>query len=187
MTANPELLPEVIENPDRDSKGRFLAGRTGYGVNGKYPRLTNPDNVQDAITQYFEECETNLIIKRVVSKGKVVEVEVPEPYTMAGLAETLGIGVTALNNYKNRNHINLSDDVSSRIQAMITRARDLIRRYSVTHALAGALDPKISALVLSADFNMVTKTESTNYNVNRDMTEEELEDKIKAGLADMMD
>lgn len=93
---------------------------------GRPPKFQNPDELCEAIEKYFNECDkTN------------------EPYTVSGLALTIGISTVQLRNYKECvNNINilkqLDDDVKEELSFIVKRAYDICENY----AESKMLDPK---------------------------------------------
>jgi hypothetical protein len=106
---------------------------------------------QKKVDEYFQECDANIIIKKVVQKGEIVEVPMSEPYTMAGLAHHLDLSRQALNEYK------MTDTFGD----IVMRARKKIERANINAAALGLHEPKIAHLNLASNFGYSTKQELT--------------------------
>ncbi len=132
----------------------------------KKKKYTDVDLFQAKVDEYFIECDNNVIKKQVVAGGKVIVIETPEPYTMAGLAHHLNIHRDTLNNYsKDEAYVGI-----------VTHARKKIERYNINLAMVGCYDSKIAALNLSSNFGYAVKKDVTVDDVSKPTrTPEEIE------------
>lgn len=71
---------------------------------GKPLRFKTPEELQDAIDEYFAFCDNRISTFYSAKADGVVEVLDPAPYTMAGLARVLGISRQCLSEYSHREH-----------------------------------------------------------------------------------
>ena len=128
------LIPEVVKN------------RVGS------PRkFETPEQLEMAINNYFDECDNTVIKKKVVQRGEVVTIELPIPYTMAGLAVCLDIDRhTLLQNAYSKDKV---------FNAVVTRARRKIEESNLTHGMIGAHEARLSALNLASNFGYSDKSE----------------------------
>lgn len=110
-----------------------------------------PEALQAAVDSYFEECKHNVIVKQVVSKGEIVRVETPEPFSMAGLASHLGVSRQTLLAYDGNNG-ERADYLD-----IISRARLKIERSNIALSLVGCYDSRIANLNLASNFGYFTK------------------------------
>lgn len=134
---------------------------------GRKPCWSDRAELEQAIQLYFDECDQHIISKQVVQKGEIVTVPTPEPYTMAGLADALGVSRNTLNRY-NRDSI-FSD--------VIAHARNKIERQNIVLGLIGVHDSRMAALNASSNFGYSDRSET----VHRDGT---VEDVLRALLGD---
>jgi hypothetical protein len=74
--------------------------------------------MEAAIEAYFEERDARMILV-VTRQGEVIDVKKPLPYTMVGLAETLGITPRGLTNHKT-----MQDDHGEELLLMIARGHE---------------------------------------------------------------
>jgi len=137
--------------------------KPGRKPNGRPPKYTDPDILQERVNSYFEECDANIITQKKVNKGEVVEVEHSEPYTMAGLAHHLGLSRETLNQYKKSETYaewqKEEPEKAAKFLDIITHARDKIERDSMARGLLGIHDSRISTLNLSSNYGYSSKVE----------------------------
>ena len=95
---------------------------------GRPPKFQNPDELEQKVELYFEKCNDD-----------------DEPYTVTGLAMTLGISVQGLRNY--RDCINDSEllnqftyEEKKRLSCIVQRAYLMCEHYSELKML----DPKVT-------------------------------------------
>ena len=100
---------------------------------GRPLKFKTVEELQSAIDDYFAECDNRL--KEIHTKeGDSLAVNVPEPYTMAGLAYALGMDRRSLLNYSNRdNFFPLVKAARARVE------RDVERRLLETQNQSGAI------------------------------------------------
>jgi hypothetical protein len=163
-------VPEVL--PDRDPDGRFAPGNM---LSQKLPQLTNPIEVESAILKYFKECEETVIAFGKTKQGD--DIQITEPLNMEGLAQALGISRISLQKYRHGKHVT-GDEGYNRIVSLIIRARGIIKRSHIARSLTGVYDSKIASLIMQGDMGYSTKSESINLNINKDMTDNELDAKL---------
>ena len=126
---------------------------------GRSPLFPTPEKLQAAIDKYFTDCDKKIIIKQVVQKGVVVEVPVPTPYTVAGLAAALGTTRASILRYATGEHPTFKDPEKSReYRNIIAHAKARIEESNVTAGLIGAHDSRIAALNLASNFGYSEKS-----------------------------
>jgi hypothetical protein len=118
---------------------------------GRPLKFQTPEELQTAIDDYFRVCDERVIIKQVVQKGVIVPVPTPEPYSMAGLAEHLGIDRSTLLAYER-------EDQRPQFQGIVDRARARIHRENVTMALLGIHESRAAILNLASNFGYSQRT-----------------------------
>jgi len=92
------------------------------GEVGRPRKFKSVEEMATAITMYFLECDNRT--KPVVSKdGMVVNVPCPMPYTMSGLAETIGMSRRRLLDYNER-----EDEYGKEFRPTIKAAREHVER-----------------------------------------------------------
>jgi hypothetical protein len=84
---------------------------------GRPAKFESVEELQSAISDYFDYCDNR--IQQVYSKKSdgVIEIVNPEPYTMAGLALAIGLSRQGLMEYKNK---------SKEFSDAIKKARDKV-------------------------------------------------------------
>ena len=85
---------------------------------GRPPKFTDAEELEKKIAEYFEDCDNE-----------------DKPYTVTGLAYTLGISVQQLRDYKNAvNNINilkqLDDSVKAELSCVVKRAYQMCEMYA---------------------------------------------------------
>jgi len=127
-------------------------------------KLQDPDKIQQLIDNYFAECDQKSIPKQIVQKGEIITVNMPWPYTMAGLARCLDVSREALNNYQSETltrDVEAEDPEMYRKQQLIVdaimRARERIHEQNVNMGLLGCHDSRISALNLASNYGYSIK------------------------------
>ena len=85
---------------------------------GRPPKFMDADELEKKIAEYFEDCDDN-----------------DKPYTVTGLAYTLGITVKQLRDYKNAvDNINvlkqLDDSVKAELSNIVKRAYQMCEMYA---------------------------------------------------------
>jgi hypothetical protein len=112
------------------------------------PTFETAEQMEQAIEQYFEDCDKGIEREIVTKQGKVVKINELQPYTVEGLAHFLGFAHRkSLFDYKQK------DEFSN----TISRARLKIHSHRLTQALLGRQDSKIAALDLAVNFGMQPK------------------------------
>ena len=91
---------------------------------GRPRKWTSVAEMQKAIDAYFAACDAHMS-PFVTKIGTVVDVSDPTPYTMTGLAETIGISRKRLKDYEGRD-----DDYGEEFRPTIARAREMVERDS---------------------------------------------------------
>lgn len=140
---------------------------------GRPPLYDSPEKMQDVIDEYFAECDNR--IKEIHTKeGDSVGVNVPEPYTMSGLAYALGMSRQTVIDYKNKDEFL---DTIKRARARVER--DVERR--LMEGTTGAAGP-IFNLKNNFSWRDKSEVESSGEITHKfeDMDDEELERAIKA-------
>lgn len=100
---------------------------------GRPPIFKTAEEMQKIIDDYFDYCDNRM--KEIHAKeGGVVAVNVPEPYTMSGLAYALGMDRRSLLNYsKKEEFFPTVKEARNRVQM------DVERRLMETSNQAGAI------------------------------------------------
>lgn len=85
---------------------------------GRPPKFIDADELEKKIAEYFEDCDNN-----------------DKPYTVTGLAYTLGISVQQLRDYKNAvDNINilkqLDDTIKAELSCVVKRAYQMCEMYA---------------------------------------------------------
>ena len=85
---------------------------------GRPPKFMDADELEKKVAEYFEDCDKN-----------------DKPYTVTGLAYTLGISVQQLRDYKNAvNNINilkqLDDTIKAELSLVVKRAYQMCEMYA---------------------------------------------------------
>ena len=85
---------------------------------GRPPKFMDADELEKKIAEYFEDCDKN-----------------DKPYTVTGLAYTLGISVQQLRDYKNAvDNINilkqLDDTIKAELSCVVKRAYQMCEMYA---------------------------------------------------------
>jgi len=123
---------------------------------------------QAAIDQYFVDCDNTTITKKqVTGKGDIIDVPMSRPYTMAGLAEAVGMSREILNQYKN----GVFADI-------IARARERIERQNVELGLLGCHDARLATLNLASNYGYSTKQEMSIAHSTAEISDAELSARI---------
>jgi len=109
--------------PKQEKAARKPRGKKGEAKEKKRPVgrprvFATVAEMEAAIDAYFAECDEGRPVDIVTRKGDVVTVSQPIPYTMSGLALSLGISRQALCDYSRR-----SDTFGVEFLDTITRAR----------------------------------------------------------------
>ena len=78
-------MAEYIEDEARTGAGRPL-------------KFTSVEELEEKIQQYFDECDSRVVTK-VTKQGDIVDVNMPRPYTLSGLACYLDCNRQTLLNY----------------------------------------------------------------------------------------
>lgn len=113
----------------------------------KKKKYTDKDLFKAKVEDYFNKCDKTVIKKQVVTRGEIIIVETPKPYTMAGLAYHLDIERQTLNNYKSR----------ETYFDIIMHARKRIEEANISLAMVGCHDSKIAALNLASNYGYAVK------------------------------
>ena len=85
---------------------------------GRPPKFMDADELEKKVAEYFEDCDKN-----------------DKPYTVTGLAYTLGISVQQLRDYKNAvDNINilkqLDDTIKAELSLVVKRAYQMCEMYA---------------------------------------------------------
>ena len=129
--------------------------------NGRPPSITDPEELNATIEEYFKTCDDTPITRQHVTGKGITLVTTPTPYTMAGLALAIGISRETLNQYRNENHpwAAQQPDLAKKFSDAITHARQRIEVQNLTHAMVGCYDPSIARLNLSSNYKYSTTSE----------------------------
>lgn len=129
------------------------------------PLLTDPALIESIINQYFADCDKRTIRKPMVSKGEIVYAEIPEPYTMAGLAYALGIAFNTINHYQHEDYHSENGqngpEIDTQIRRLIACAKEKIHKHTLNYGLTGVYEPRIVALVLGTCWGYHSEVKDT--------------------------
>lgn len=118
---------------------------------GKPLRFKTVKALKEAIQDYFDYCDNRVVNVYVKDAGENIPVSNPAPYTMSGLAYTLGISRQTLLDYSNR------DEYLDTIKmARMRIEQDVETRLMEGKAVAGAI------FNLKNNFGWVDKSEIDN-------------------------
>ena len=125
---------------------------------GRPPKFMDAEELEKKIAEYFEDCDEN-----------------DKPYTVTGLAYTLGITVKQLRDYKNAiNNINilkqLDDSVKAELSCVVKRAYQMCEMYAERRLLDTKCTKSPVGYIFAlknfqGDFVDKTEVEQTNNNI----------------------
>lgn len=123
------------------------------GNSGRPKIFETPEEMQEAIDEYYAACDNNT--KKIWSEkvGEIVEIPSPIPYTVEGLCECLDINRSTLLTYETSH---THEDFNNTVK----RAKLKIQKNTAEMALMGALNPAVSIFVMKNNFNYKDKTET---------------------------
>jgi len=129
---------------------------------GRPPLFKTPQEMEDAMNEYFDHCDNR--IRHVYDKksGNVIEIIDPEPYTMAGLAYSIGMDRTTLYNY------NQKDEFIDTIKKARNKVQlDVERRLMEGQATGAIFNLKNNfGYVDKTETDLTSKGEQINSNVD---------------------
>ena len=132
---------------------------------GRKPRYETAEEMQEAIDQYFKDCDTGKPRDNLTKKGEVVKLMEPIPYTIEGMAVALGFSSRkAFYRYKTKDPESDPDEVPERTNRLtfgdtIARARLRVKAHRIEQGLLGYQESKVVALDLAVNFKMQPKLE----------------------------
>lgn len=130
---------------------------------GRPLKYTDPQKMQKDINAYFDKCDDTLIKRKHVTGKGAIDVEIPTPYTMAGLAAALSMGRTTLNAYGKSAHYTewkgQDPEKAEKFRNIIACARQKIEESNLTLGLAGCHESRLSSLNLTSNYGYTTRTE----------------------------
>ena len=125
---------------------------------GRPPKFMDADELEKKIAEYFEDCDNN-----------------DKPYTVTGLAYTLGISVQQLRDYKNAvDNINiltqLDDTIKVELSCVVKRAYQMCEMYAEKRLLDAKCNKSPVGYIFAlknfqGDFVDKTEVEQTNNNI----------------------
>ena len=125
---------------------------------GRPPKFQDPDELEKKIADYFEDCDKN-----------------DKPYTVTGLAYSIGISVQQLRNYKTavddiRFLTQLDDDVKAQLSLIVKRAYQMCEMYAEKHLLDTKCNKSPVGYIFAlknfqGDFVDKTEVEQTNKSI----------------------
>ena len=125
---------------------------------GRPPKFMDAEELEKKIAEYFEDCDNE-----------------DKPYTVTGLAYTLGISVQQLRDYKNAvNNINilkqLDDSVKAELSLIVKRAYQMCEAYAEKRLLDAKCNKSPVGYIFAlknfqGDFVDKTEVEQTNNNI----------------------
>jgi len=117
---------------------------------GGRPKLfKSPEQMQEAIDLYFEECNNNTIEVYDKKQECIVQLKKPIPYTIEGLVCVLDIDRKTLLNYHNREEF----------FPTIKKAKQEILRNQVEAGITGVSDKTMTIFLLKNNHDYADKTE----------------------------
>ena len=120
---------------------------------GRPRKFKSVEQMATAIEAYFAECDARKV-QIVTKKGAVVTVAKPMPYSMSGLAETIGISRRRLLDYDSR-----VDEYGEEFRPTITHARARVERNLEERMYDGVGSPRGHEFGLKNNFNWRDKSE----------------------------
>lgn len=141
---------------DRDPEtGRFLAGNRAWEArssHGRNPIFASPDDLWDAVVQYFQWVDDNPLYEEKVFNGKdgIVRASIAKmrAMTISGLCIFLDIGRRTWDEYRERPDF----------LPVVTRAEEIIRDQKFSGAAADLLN----ANIIARDLGLADKTDLTS-------------------------
>jgi len=127
------------------------------GNSGKPKKWQTVEELQSDIDDYFQQCDDNKRMMFVKSMGEEIEVSMPLPYTIEGLAEALDCDRDTLNNYQKQKGY-------EEYFGTINRAKNKIQRNKVERGLLGIAPASTTIFDLKNNHGYKDKTE-TDLNV----------------------
>ena len=125
---------------------------------GRPPKFMDAEELEKKIAEYFEDCDNE-----------------DKPYTVTGLAYTLGISVQQLRDYKNAvDNINilkqLDDSVKAELSNIVKRAYQMCEMYAEKRLLDAKCNKSPVGYIFAlknfqGDFVDKTEVEQTNNNI----------------------
>ena len=125
---------------------------------GRPPKFMDAEELEKKIAEYFEDCDEN-----------------DKPYTVTGLAYTLGITVKQLRDYKNAvDNINilkqLDNSVKAELSCIVKRAYQMCEMYAEKRLLDAKCNKSPVGYIFAlknfqGDFVDKTEVEQTNNNI----------------------
>ena len=147
------------------------------GNSGTEKMFATVEELQDAINDYFEQCDNNTI--QVVTKlGDVVDIASPIPYTVEGLCEVLDCDRATLLNYEKKQGYEVYFNT-------IKKAKRKVLRNKAERALTGRTPATyaIFDLVNNSDYQNTSNVDLTSkgekLNQPKHLTKDELIQKMK--------
>ncbi|MDR9419444.1 terminase small subunit [Gracilimonas sp.] len=121
------------------------------GNSGKPKKWQTVEELQSDIADYFQECDENKRLTFVKSIGEEIEVSMPLPYTIEGLAEALDCDRDTLLNYQKQ-------EGYEEYFGTIKRAKMKIQRNKVERGLMGVAPSSTTIFDLKNNHGYVDKT-----------------------------
>ena len=138
---------------------------------GRPRKFQSVEEMSNAIDAYFLACDERTV-DHVTKDGIIIQVSKPMPYSMSGLAETIGISRRRLLDYNER-----SDEYGSEFRPTITHARDRVERNLEERMYDGVGSPRGHEFGLKNNFDWKDKHEvdqKTSMTFHFDKEDEEL-------------
>ena len=126
---------------------------TEKDVGGRPRKFKTVEQMEKAIAAYFDECDVRTV-EMVTKQGEVVTVTKPMPYSMSGLAETIGISRQRLLDYNAR-----TDEYGQGFRTTITHARARVERNLEERMYDGVGSPRGHEFGLKNNFKWRDKHE----------------------------
>ncbi len=123
------------------------------GNSGREKKFKTPEDLQLAIDNYFEICDSRIIDVYDKPSQSVRQIAKPIPYTVEGLCEVLECDRLTLLNYEKQEGYEAYFNT-------IKKAKLKIQSNKLERGLAGESNPAVSIFDLKNNHNYVDKTES---------------------------
>lgn len=121
------------------------------GNSGKPKRWQTVEELQSDIDDYFQQCDENKRMMFVKSMGEEIEVSMPLPYTIEGLAEALDSDRKTILNYEKQ-------EGYEEYFHTIKRAKNKIQRNKVERGLMGVAPASTTIFDLKNNHDYVDET-----------------------------
>ena len=126
---------------------------------GRKPRYEKPEQMQEAIGSYFEECDRGIERQIVTKRGEVKTITQKIPYTVEGMAYHLGFcDRSGMWRYKEKDP--KTDEIDPErltFGNILSRAKLRIKNHRIVQTLLGNQESRMAMLDLACNFGMQPK------------------------------